>query len=361
MAAALALPGLAATLLPLAARADTPPDQAMVAFKQLLYRDDQPGAQRMRVSSPAAYVLAPLKDVASVEAYATTETISGASPYFYNTLSGASGPITEDRQAADIKATRYFQRSALSLGIAGSTEHDFRSQALRADGRFSTEDQNTTLSLGAGHVEDKISSTVDPTLHKSRHTDALLMGLTQVWSPVTIAQATLTATFSNGYHSDPYKLFDQRPDERRQVALLLRVNHYVAATEGALHLDYRYYQDDWGIRASNIEAGYYQPFGEGWLFHPSLRYYTQSAARFYNTTFPPPVFGVDYSADQRLAAFGAVDVGVQVVKQFQKDFALDVSVDSYQQRTSWRAFGGGSPNLEAFRAMYLTVGLSKKF
>jgi uncharacterized protein DUF3570 len=361
MAAALALPGLAATLAPTVARADTPPDQAVLAFKQLYYRDDQPGQQRMKVLSPAAYWLVPLKDVASVEGYVTQETISGASPYYYNTLSGASGPITEDRRAADIKATRYFDRAAASIGIAGSTEHDFSSQAVRGDARFATEDQNTTLSLGAGHIADKITSAVDLLFHDSRATDAVLAGITQVWSPVTIAQATLTMSFSHGYLSDPYKQFDQRPRERQQYALLARDNHYVAATGGALHFEYRYYQDDWGIRASNIEANYYQPFGEGWMLHPSLRYYTQNAAKFYNTTYPPPNLGVDYSADQRLAAFGAVSAGLQVVKQFRNDFALDISVDTYTQRTGWRAFGSGSPGLEQFRAYYATLGLSKKF
>jgi hypothetical protein len=361
MAAALALPGLAATLAPAAAHADTPPDQAVLAFKQLYYRDDQPGSQRMKVLSPAAYWLVPLKDVASVEGYVTQETISGASPYYYNTLSGASGPITEDRRAADIKATRYFDRAAASIGIAGSTEHDFSSQAVRADARFATEDQNTTLSLGAGHTADKISSTVDPLLRDSRSTEALLAGITQVWSPVTIAQATLTMSFSHGYLSDPYKLFDQRPRERQQYALLARVNHYVAATEGALHFEFRYYQDDWRIRASNVEMGYYQPFGEGWMLQPSVRYYTQSAAKFYSTTFPPPVFGTDYSADQRLAAFGALSAGLQVTKQFSKGFALDLSVDTYTQRTSWRVFGSGSPGLEPFHAYYATLGFSKRF
>jgi hypothetical protein len=361
MAAALALPGLAVTLAPPAVRAETPPDQATIAFKQLYYRDDQPGAQRMKVLSPAAYWMVPVKDVASVEGYVTQETISGASPYYYNTLSGASGQITEDRRAADIKVTRYFDRAAVGIGVAGSTEHDFRSQAVRTDARFATDDQNTTLSLGYGHTGDSISSTVDPTLHASRNTDAALLGLTQVWSPTTIAQATLSATFGHGYFSDPYKLFDQRPNERRQVALLGRVNHYLVDTGGALHYEYRYYQDDWGIRASNIEVAYYQPFADSWMVKPSLRYYTQSAARFYNTSFPPPVFGADYSADQRLAGFGAVDAGVQVVKQFKQDFVMDFSIDTYTQRTSWRAFGGGTPGLEPFHALYITLGLSKKF
>ena len=218
MAAALALPGIA--LAPVA-RGESPPDQSTIAFKQLFYRDEQPGQQRMRVSSPAAYFLLPLKDVAAVEGFATTETMSGASPYFYSTLSGASGTIRDDRRAADLKATRYFDRAAIGIGVAASRENDFRSQALRAEGRFATEDQNTTLSLGAGHTADRITSTDNPNLHESRSTDAVLVGLTQVWSQYTVAQVTLTSATSRGYQSDPYKLFDKRPDRRQQVAALV--------------------------------------------------------------------------------------------------------------------------------------------
>jgi hypothetical protein len=358
MAAALALPGIALTP---AARGDTPPDQATIALKQLYYRDDQPGQQRMRIGSPAAFWQVPIKDVAAVEGYITSETISGASPYFYNTLSGASGTIREDRQAADIKATRFFERSAVAVGVAASTEHDYRSQALRTEARFSSDDQNTTVSAGAGHTVDAITSTVDPSLHESRTTDAVLLGITQVWSPLTIAQATLTASFSHGYHSDPYKLFDRRPNERTEFALLTRVNHYFTGTEGALHLELRYFQDDWGVRAGNIGADYYQPLADGWMLRPSLRYYTQKAARFYSNTFPPSDFSADYSADQRLASFGAISWGVQLIKQLRNDFAFDLSFDDYTQRTGWRGFGSGSPGLQQFNARYVTLGLSKKF
>jgi hypothetical protein len=358
MAAALALPGLALTT---AVRGETPPDQTTIAFQQLYYRDEQPGQERMRVQSPSAYWQVPIKDVASIEGHATSESISGASPYYFNTLSGASGLIREDRHAIDLKATRFFDRSAIAIGVADSVENDFRSKALRAEARFATDDQNTTLSLGAGHIEDGITSTVDPLLHESRHTDAVLAGVTQVWSPLTVAQATLTASSSQGYQSDPYKLFDQRPGERRQYAVLGRVNHYLAATEGAVHFEIRYYQDDWGVRASNIGVDYYQPFGNGWIVHPSLRYYTQHAASFYSNTFPPTDFNVDYSADQRLASFGAIGAGVQVSRQLGHEFTFNLALDNYTQRTGWRVFGSGSPGLEQFSARYLTLSLSKKF
>ena len=358
MAAALALPGLA---LSPAARSEAPPDQALLAFKQLFYRDEQPGNQRMRVSSPAAYWLVPVKDAYAIEGYATAETMSGASPYFYSTLSGASGQIRDDRRAADLKGTRYFDGGAVGIGVAASRENDYRSQALRADARIASDDQNTTLMLGAGHTEDRISSTVDPRLREARSTDALLAGVTQVWSPTVIAQATLTAAASRGYHSDPYKLFDRRPDERRLLALQLRINKYVAAGDGALHLDVRAFHDDWGVRAGNVELNYYQPFGNGWMARPSLRYYTQSAAKFYNNRFPPPDPSANYSADQRLAAFGAVSWGMQLSKQVGNDFSLDLAYEEYSQRANWRGFGSGSPGLETFRARFLTLGLQKRF
>ena len=87
LSAALALPGM----LPLAVAAQTAPDQGVIALKYFDYRDWQPGANRMSVRSPSLYVLRPLSDDLALEGTVVYDSMSGASPLAFNTLSGASG------------------------------------------------------------------------------------------------------------------------------------------------------------------------------------------------------------------------------------------------------------------------------
>ena len=52
---------------------------------------------------------------------------------------------------------------------------------------------------------------------------------------------------------------EQRPDIRNQWALNARFTQHLAATDGAVHASYRYYRDDWGIRAHTVELSVDQP------------------------------------------------------------------------------------------------------
>ena len=74
---------------------------------------------------------------------------------------------------------------------------------------------------------------------------------------------------------------ERRPDLRNQGNLDLRLAQYVAATDAALHLNYRYFQDDSIPRAHAGRAQWAQPLGNGWTVTPRVRYYSQDAASFY--------------------------------------------------------------------------------
>ena len=126
LAAALALPGL----LPGIAQAQvTAPNATLVQFKFLYYKDYQESGDRITVKSPALYLLTPITDDWVFEIGAVYDSISGASPYYHTTLSGASGKGIED------SAQRRTSRSPSTLRTAlrwrceppTPTEDDYRS------------------------------------------------------------------------------------------------------------------------------------------------------------------------------------------------------------------------------------------
>lgn len=375
LAAALALPGV----LPNVAQAQvTVPNATLVQFKYLYYKDYQASGDRMKVSSPALYMLAPISEDWVFEIGAVYDNISGASPIYHTVLSGASGRgIKDERSAADVTVTKYFGgRTAVSLRAAYSNEDDYTSNAVGLTIRHATADQNTTLTAGIGYSSDDISPTDGPQFTEHKKTTDFVVGVTQVLSPNDIGQFNLYYAQQSGYLTDPYKAFwgvDNRPRSRDQWAALFRWNHFFEGVDGTLRSSYRYYSDDWKVKAHTFQFEWAQALKDGWTVIPSLRYTTQSSAEFYYDPVYDPLLGPPfppgypqnpnafYTSDQRLSAFGGLTPGLKVVKAFGKGWLVDAKAEYYEQRSDWRLGGEGSPGLENFKAQMYQVGVTKKF
>lgn len=356
-AAALALPGI----VPGAALAQSAPDQALFEVSYLNYRDWQPGRDRMTVNAPAMYTLLPLSDTTVLEAAVVYDQMSGASPLYFNVLSGAS--IGEYRTAGDVKVTKYFGSYAVSVGGAISSEGDFLSRAGAATLQIFSDDRNRTWTLGIAGTNDWINSSNGVAVGQKRNSVDFLVGVTQALSPNSIVQSNLTYYTGHGYYSDPYKTLDTRPDRRRVGAWLTRYNQFLPSVDATLKLGYRLLIDSFGGNSNMVEAAWAQGLPQGFTVTPLLRYYTQSAASFYfNPPFPRGyVEGQYYTADTRLSAFGAVTAGVTVSKTLWDGWRLALRGDYYRQNSDWRLGGDGSPGLQTFSARWLEVTLGRTF
>ena len=359
VAAALALPGVAPS-----AHAQSMPDEGVFSVRYLDYRDWQSGGDRMRVKSPSLYVQKPFGGNWVAEGGVVYDGMSGASPRFHNTLSGASGEGVKDyRTAGDAKLTRYFDRYAIGVGLAGSTERDYLSKAASFDLRWWTEDRNTTLAFSFAGTSDRINSNNQIAVDEKKNTLDFLVGITQAINANAIVQSNLTYSRGHGYYDDPYKSLDDRPDHRRIVAWLTRWNQAFPAQDAALKLAFRVLHDSFCSTSFMTEAQWAQALPHGFTVTPGLRYYTQGAADFYrDPPFPTGfVFGEPYSADTRLAAFGAFTPSLKVAKGFADGWSADFRVDFYRQKGSWRLGGDGSPDLLPFSARWIQGGVSKTF
>ncbi|WP_354001683.1 DUF3570 domain-containing protein [Caenimonas aquaedulcis] len=372
LAASLLLPGLAAVS---AVRAEEPPEQATIALKYGWYRDAQPGWDRVRVHSPQVFLSLPFAGAWAVEGSAVVDSVSGATPRMHTTVSTATPYMSDVRRAADVKVTRYFHRAAISAGIAYSGENDYVSRAQSLEARWSSEDNNRTWTVGLGHSRDRIdaSATGGSAIGEHRETHELLLGATQVLTARDLVQVQLTRSLDSGYYSDPYKLFDDRPGARRASIAFFRWNHFVDGPDATLRTSWRHWRDSFGIRASTLSAEWAQPVG-AWTFTPGLRWHMQSAASFYfdpvvNASGIPDSLATRIyagsltgyrSADQRLAAFGAVTVSLKAAYDFGNGQVMDARVDVLRQAAHYKP-GGGSPYLDPMRATFVQLGWSRKF
>lgn len=365
IAAALAIPSLSA------AQTEQVQAQGEVGVKWTNYQDWQPGFDRIRVNSPAFFIRTPINSEWSVEGSATLDSLSGASPRYHSTVSGAS-KMSDERRAGDIKVTRIADRSSWSVGVAASNENDYRSRTISGQSRWSSADNNRTLSIGAGVTLDRIGSTDAPSLDESRRTTELTAGVTQVLSRTDIIQISATYAAGKGYYSDPYKRPDYRPDFRNRTSAMLRWNHHVENWDTTFRSSYRIYGDSFGVRSHTVSLDAVVSPGSRLQFTPSVRLYTQDAASFYynpfysytGTPYPAGDFAKSspyISADQRLSAFGAVALGLKLSVQLDGGWIADIKLERYQQRSGWHLIEPGSRGIAPFSASYVQWGLMRKF
>ena len=357
LAAALALPGVVPQ-----AQAQTAPDAGYVQFKYLDYRDWQPGGRRMKIEVPGFYAVKPLSDTLVVEGSLAYDGMSGASPLYFNALSGASGEgVSEYRTAGEVKLTKYYDRYSIGVGAAYSHERDYISRAGSVELRTWTADKNRAYTFGFAGAADRIDTENGAAQGKRKYVLDFLLGVTQALSPTSIVQSNVSYSRGHGYFTDPYKLLDNRPDTRRLLAWLTRYNEHFPSVDGTLQLAYRYLDDSFGADSNMLEAAWVQPLPQGWTLRPSLRYYTQKAAYFY---YGPPVGsglrrGEPYTADTRLSAYGAWTPGILVAKQLSDGWSVDLKVEYYEQRGAWRFGGAGSNGLLPFSARWIQIGVTK--
>ena len=300
----------------------------------------------------------------SVAINAVYDTMSGASPS--GAIRGTDGSVTltsasggsggegyalsefSDRRAQLGVDREQTIRPLLSLsyGAVVSSEDDFDSIGGTLGIERESSDRMRTYSAGVALTSDTIfrSSTGDTPVplgdasvleafgEGSRNTYDGMLGVTRVVNRDTIAQLNLSISYSEGYHSDPYKIIsaagdddrivanfhDSRPDSRLRTSLYGTLKHNLRKYGYSLTLAWRLYRDDWGIGSATAELRYHHALTRRQSLEPLVRVYRQSAADFHvrkldiDATRQPllPADGLA-SADSRLDDMTSLTIGLK--------------------------------------------------
>ena len=399
--AALALPGMLPPAL-----ADVAPLDYSLDTRFSRYAES---AGRMKVDIYQAVGTLPINDRFSLRFNGVKDVVSGASPVgpaaagthnckgprlgsLMQCMSGAS--ISDVRDAVDDNATYYMDNATLDVDAGRSSENDYTSDFFSVNNRWDINDKQTTLAAGysfaADHVWEMVaidgSKVRAANVGGSRETNQGILGLTHILDKDSLLQANLTYSYSGGYLADPYKYVyapwtncsincqsapasaypgfvrDTRPGSRNQIGMLLRyVLNFSELNAAALHVDYRFYADTWGIDSHTFEVSWLQPVIDGWLLTPRVRYYTQNSADFYDVISNGPSATGYYSSDYRLAGFGAIGGGLQFSKEFFDRLKLAAGMDFYKRELGYGLSGGAGTALDNFTFSMYSVNLSLKF
>ena len=381
LSAAMALPCVLTT-----AHAESAPEKGTLSFKYLNYKESQQTAndalgaygradsksgasaydERILVKATSSSLVVPLNSEWSVSGTLITDSISGASPAYHTQ---ALSYLKDFRRAVDTSLTRYLPNGTLTVGVSHSGENDYVSRAASLLATRSSESKNTTWTAGLAINRDHINPANQIVFNETKRSSEVLLGVTQVVTMNDIVQFNMGYYKGQGYFSDPYKIYDERPKDRTQQKFQTRWNHYFNDLNATSRLAYRYYTDSWGIRSHTLDAEWVQRFGNGWSAAPALRYYTQTAAKFYVEVDPrlspfpanPPLNALYFSEDQRMSAFGGLTMGMKLTKQLNLDTKIDLKFEQYGQKGAWILSGTGSKGLAPFYARNLQVGITRSF
>jgi hypothetical protein len=322
----------------------------------------------------------------------------------------------ETRRQVDLKLGYDWDDASVNAGGGVSEEPDYHSRFINTGGTWDFNQKLTTLNWSASYTWTSIAASlaansaadwgdyVDqidyrndvPTLLGKRKDVELTLGLTQILNKDALLAGSIGYTNSQGYLSNPYKAtilafddpdqfidstglrtvvikgaLEERPRLRDQWAFNTQYIQYIDAFDAALHLDYRFYHDDWNIDAHTFDASWYQPFGNGWMLVPGARYYTQTKAFFYapyfvfNQAFPilfprnpelPPNLDFSqialktFSSDERLSAFGTLDGQLALRKQLTDTVWLELGAEYSKHAGSLKLGGGGEGRYADFNS-----------
>jgi Protein of unknown function (DUF3570) len=140
------------------------------------------------------------------------------------------------------------------------------------------------------------------------------LGLTQILTPRLLASANLEVIADDGYLGSPYRVarvFGAAVPERNPTTRTARAVKFQGVgdlgSRDAMHADYRYFWDTWGIKAHTAEVGYSRYFGDAFLADAYLRFNTQSGALFYSDNATTETLYV--SRNRQLSTFRNGGVG----------------------------------------------------
>ena len=299
------------------------------------------------------------------------ETMSGASPWA--TVMGPDGEpalimsgatIRDTRTETSLTATRYGQDHSIAVVLTRSKENDYDAFSPSLSGEWTFNDALSTLSVGLSYSSDVIEPTDAAAFgrvsREERRSRSASVGVSQVIDRSSVVYAGLSVTDHAGFLSDPYKLRDVRPDERLEGTLSVRYRRFLDRPNAALHLDYRYFGDDWGIASHTLHTSWYQSLGAWFQVVPNVRYYSQSEADFYRPVdrFDLPL-DIPQSSDFRLSAYGAFTFGVKGIVH-QPDWSLTVSADRYVSNEKY-GLASGAPHPARLEFTLASIVLDIKF
>ncbi|MEM9102160.1 MAG: DUF3570 domain-containing protein [Pseudomonadota bacterium] len=345
LVSALALPGITT--------ASDAPLKTSMSYRFTHYTEDAIDARKVVSGDTERFdidvhqfrLLTPIFSSSGLELFIQHETLAGASPW--GTQRGSQGEpeqimsgatIDEERTELSARFTHYDESITKSMEYGYSKENDYTAGYFIGALAWNFNQKNTVFELSTSFSIDEITPSdaelFNRVIKEDKTSYSLSLALSQILSKTQMLQLSLSTTYDDGYLSDPYKLEDRRPDSRLQNVFGMQFRQFLRIASGALHINYRFFDDDWDMQSHTFEMQWHQNLPHGILISPYLRYYSQKETFFYEP-YPlvesPQTF---ISSDYRLSPFGAVTYGL-AFRQDLGRWSYTFSYENYESDTDF--------------------------
>lgn len=299
----------------------------------------------MEIRGPSVLVRKALSNSVSVSANHYVDKVSAASVDVVTTAS----PYEEERKENSVGLDYLAGKAIYSLAYTKSKENDFIAKAFNFGASQDFFGDLTTLSFGYAVGEDVVGRTGDPLFQESADRQHFRFGLTQVITKNMLASLSHEFITDEGYLNNPYRQVryvnaegtgtlnqsEVYPRTRASEATAVRIGYYLPWRSG-VHVEYRIFEDSWGIDSKDWGLTYVHPLPNGWEAEANFRQYEQSAADFYSDLFPYQDAQNFLARDKELSTFDSQSFGLAVSWTFLKGryrlldrFAVRLALDRY--------------------------------
>ena len=274
-------------------------------------------------SGPALLVRKSLFDKVSLTGSLYVDAVSNASIDVVTTAS----PYKERRNDYGLALDYAVRDSLITLAVGASKEPDYSTRSLSLDIAQETFGGMTTVNLGFTRAADDVGKVGDRGFFDQATHWQYRVGVTQILTPKWLASLNLEAVADSGYLGNTYRVArvfgatvpERHPRTRSSRAIKLRAIGDLGARD-ALRAEYRYFWDNWVVKAHTAEVGYSRYLGPSLLADAFVRYYKQNAALFYSDNAQAETTYV--SRNRQLSDFENFVVGGKLTLDWKKQPGL---------------------------------------
>jgi Protein of unknown function (DUF3570) len=270
-------------------------------------------------NGPALLVRKKIMDKVSLSGTYYVDSVSNASIDVVTTAS----KYKETRNEYGLSADYAYRDSLITISGSHSKEPDYIANSASLDVSQEVFGGMTTVSLGFTRGSDDVGKHNAPEFKDTATHWQYRLGVSQILSTRWIASANFEVLADDGFLASPYRVArvfgaavpERDPRTRSSRAAKFRLIGDLGSRD-AMHAEYRYFWDTWGIKAHTAELGYSRYFGDKWLADSFLRYYTQDHALFYSDNAQTETTYV--SRNRQLSTFDSVGLGGKLAYTWRK-------------------------------------------
>jgi hypothetical protein len=259
------------------------------------------------------------------------EKYSVSANYYMDMVSSASidvmttaSPYTETRTQMSAALDALNGKTQYSVNFTNSDENDYTANSASLDISQDMFGDLTNVSFGFSRGWDEVRKRGDTDFSEAIDRSTYRVGVSQILTPKLMMGLNYELVSDEGFLNNPYRSVryidpgsasgfafqpEIYPRTRTSNAASLNARYYLPY-RAAVHGEYRFFTDTWGIDANTVQVGYTHPWGKQWIFELTYRWYDQSAADFYSDLFPRQDAQNFLARDKELSTFTSHMIGL---------------------------------------------------